>query len=92
MPRPLYIFVSLLLLASSTGCRIGHHTPDKPQNTVVILYDNDVHCAVEGYAAMAALQDKMSASTPYVEQFHAEILHRGILLEPLPRVRQLLRL
>ncbi len=66
MPRPLYIFVSLLLLAGSTGCRIGHHTPDKPQNPVVILYDNDVHCAVEGYAAMAALQDEMSTSTPYV--------------------------
>ena len=66
MPRPLYIFVSLLLLAGNTGCRIGHHTPDKPQNPVVILYDNDVHCAVEGYAAMAALQDEMAASTPYV--------------------------
>lgn len=66
MPRPIYILFSLLLLANSTGCQMGHHTPDKPQCPVVILYDNDVHCAVEGYAAMAALQDEMSASTPYV--------------------------
>ena len=66
MSRPLYIFFSLLLLAISTGGRMGYPTPDKPQSPVVILYDNDVHCAVEGYAAMAALQDEMAARTPYV--------------------------
>lgn len=33
---------------------------------IVILYDNDVHCAIDGYAAMAALRQETEGKTPYV--------------------------
>ena len=66
MQRLLYIFTALVLLVCSAGCQRGNRVPDKPQSPVVILYDNDVHCAVEGYAAMAALKGEMAAQTPYV--------------------------
>lgn len=33
---------------------------------IVILYENDVHCAVEGYARMAGQRDAELQSTPYV--------------------------
>ncbi len=33
---------------------------------IVILYDNDVHCAVDGYASMAALKKDMLGKTDYV--------------------------
>ena len=33
---------------------------------IVILYENDVHCAIEGYARMAGLRDAERARTPYV--------------------------
>lgn len=33
---------------------------------IVILYDNDAHCAVEGYASMAALKKDMLSKTDYV--------------------------
>ncbi len=33
---------------------------------IVILYDNDVHCAVDGYANVAALKEDMLAKTSYV--------------------------
>jgi len=33
---------------------------------IVILYDNDVHCSVDGYAQMAALKKAKMALTPYV--------------------------
>ena len=33
---------------------------------IVILYDNDVHCSVDGYAKMAALKTEKEAATPYV--------------------------
>ncbi|MCQ2178012.1 MAG: bifunctional metallophosphatase/5'-nucleotidase [Bacteroidales bacterium] len=37
---------------------------DKP---IVILYDNDVHCSVDGYSAIAGLRDRLEASgTAYV--------------------------
>lgn len=43
--------------------RVGH---PEPKHDIVILYDNDVHCAVDGYATMAALRDSMLGTTPYV--------------------------
>ena len=33
---------------------------------IVILYDNDVHCSVDGYAKMAALKAEKQAAGPYV--------------------------
>ena len=36
--------------------------------SIVILYENDVHCAVEGYARMAGQRDAELQSTPYVTQ------------------------
>ena len=33
---------------------------------IVILYDNDVHCSVDGYAGMAALKAEKKRQTPYV--------------------------
>ena len=39
---------------------------DVEKGDIVILYDNDVHCAVEGYANVAELKDEMEAKTDYV--------------------------
>lgn len=36
------------------------------QHPIVILYDNDVHCAVDGYSKLVALRDVMSDSTDFV--------------------------
>lgn len=35
-------------------------------NDIVILYDNDAHCAVDGYAAMAAVKSEMLTKTQNV--------------------------
>ena len=35
------------------------------QKSIVILYENDVHCAVDGYAKLAGLRDAI-ADTAYV--------------------------
>ena len=53
--------IGSVLLVLLTAC--GVKTPDQP---IVILYENDVHCAVEGYARFAALRADMLARTPYV--------------------------
>ena len=36
------------------------------QQPIAILYDNDVHCAIDGYAKLVALRDVMSDSTDFV--------------------------
>ena len=38
----------------------------KRKDNIVILYDNDVHCAVDGYANMAGLKNQALEQTPYV--------------------------
>lgn len=38
----------------------------KRKDNIVILYDNDVHCAVDGYANMAGVKNELKKQTPYV--------------------------
>ncbi|MBQ0118959.1 MAG: hypothetical protein KBS42_04285, partial [Bacteroidales bacterium] len=38
----------------------------QPQQDIVVLFDNDAHCAVDGYAMMAAMRDSVLEQTPYV--------------------------
>ena len=63
----------LLFLASSIlcGCLSVSCDPKETVYTpspedVIILYENDVHCAVDGYANFAALKDEMKAAHKYV--------------------------
>ena len=64
MKRYLIPFLLLLLI----GCRwhCVETLPDRPTRPVVILYENDVHCAVDGYARLAALREEQRGLTPYV--------------------------
>ncbi|MBQ2026160.1 MAG: bifunctional metallophosphatase/5'-nucleotidase [Paludibacteraceae bacterium] len=38
----------------------------KRKDNIVILYDNDVHCSVDGYANMAGVKNEIKKQTPYV--------------------------
>ena len=40
--------------------------PSVNKSDIVILYDNDVHCAVDSYEDMAALKKEMQSQTKYV--------------------------
>ena len=37
-----------------------------PDSRIVIVYDNDVHCAVDGYAKLAAVRNQQKEKTDYV--------------------------
>ena len=43
-------------------------TPDTtvPSENIVILYENDVHCAVDGYAKLAAMKTEMASAYEHV--------------------------
>ena len=59
------LFLALMLVLSNLAdCNAGQQRED-----IVILYTNDVHCAVDadiGYAGLAAYKDWMETKTPYV--------------------------
>ena len=40
----------------------GPSSSSKRQKSVVILYENDVHCAIDGYAKLAGLRDAIAAN------------------------------
>ena len=48
----------LLLIVALVGCQ--------RKQPIVILYENDAHCAVEGYARLAGQRDAERQHTPYV--------------------------
>lgn len=61
------IYLLLLVLAAATACSPKTTPAGGQRNSdIVILYDNDVHCSVDGYAKMAALKAEKQAETPYL--------------------------
>lgn len=61
-----YIVLLLAAMALLPGCYQKAVGPQRPSSPIVILFDNDVHCGVDGYAAMEALQQESRSRTPYV--------------------------
>ena len=59
------IILSFLLLVCCAGCGTKNKV-DVPEKPIVIVFENDVHCAIDGYAKLAALKKRQLASTPYV--------------------------
>lgn len=66
-------FISLFLVLSLCLTMLGIHTnvqaavntytKDVTAEDIVVLYDNDVHCSVDGYATMAGLKSQMLTAT-----------------------------
>lgn len=59
----------LIALSLCMACDDGDTTKqDKPLPTqdIYVLYENDVHCAVDGYAKFAALRNEKRSVSPYV--------------------------
>ncbi len=59
----------LWLMTCCTGCDKTGKTPAAPalpDEPIVIVYENDVHCAVDGYARLLAVRDSVKKTTPYV--------------------------
>ena len=58
--------VALAAIACSNRTTAPASSGTKASYPIVILYDNDVHWSVDGYAKMAALKAEKQAETPYV--------------------------
>ena len=61
------ILTSGLVLSSCSDDDFPDVIPDVPLKSIVILYENDVHCAIDGYTKFVGLRDAIeSADTSYV--------------------------
>ena len=84
----LIVALSWLLLAPMAGAQptsIGY-------DDIVILYENDVHGAIEGYPLMAAMRDQMMSLTPHVVVVSCGDFLSGTPLGSVSRGRYLIRM
>ena len=84
----LIVALSWLLLAPMAGAQptsIGY-------DDIVILYENDVHGAIEGYPLMAAMRDQMMSLTPNVVVVSCGDFLSGTPLGSVSRGRYLIRM
>ena len=84
----LLVALSWLLLVPMAGAQptsIGY-------DDIVILYENDVHGAIEGYPLMAAMRDQMLTLTPHVAVVSCGDFLSGTPLGSVSRGRYLIRM
>ena len=55
-------FLLPVLFLVSVGCERENLPDSEPVKSIVILSDNDVHCAIDGYTRLAGLYDAIAAS------------------------------
>lgn len=63
--RYFFLIANVLFAFILAGCS-SNRQADLPQSPIIILFENDVHCAVEGYSKIAALKEVYKRQTPYV--------------------------
>jgi len=59
------IIIAVFLLLCAVSCKKDDNNLPTQRTSIVILYENDVHCNIDGYAKMAGLRDAI-ADTAYV--------------------------
>ncbi len=81
MYKTIILAIALAISAMTfTSCNdsVGDtETPILPHQDIVVMYENDVHCATEGYAKFAALRSEYKAQTPYVTTVSAGDFAQG---------------
>ena len=64
--RNYYLILLFFVATLFCGCSNHHErVRDLPTQPIVILYDNDVHCAVDGYAKLVARREQLSNEGNY---------------------------
>ncbi len=58
----LFVLMAALVACSSDDNSTNSENDTSSQKTIVILYDNDVHCEISGYSAIAGLRDAIAKS------------------------------
>ncbi len=85
-----FVFV-LAVLGSAWACSISESVPEG-RHDIIILYENDVHCAIEGYAKFAALKNEMKKKTPYLALVSSGDFIQGGIYGSASRGRDVIRL
>ena len=66
--------------------------PDLPAKPIVILYENDVHCAVDGYPLLVSVRKECQAATDYVSTVSCGDFASGGIVGAISKGEQIARI
>ena len=66
--------------------------PDLPTEPIVILYENDVHCAVDGYPLLVSVRKECQSATDYVSTVSCGDFASGGLIGAISKGEQIVRI
>lgn len=55
-----YLCMSVVGSLLLSGCKTTSHLQAEREKSIVVLFENDVHCSLEGYSRLAGLRDAIS--------------------------------
>jgi len=84
------ILLTCVLSLALVSCQ--NNAPRIPDKDIVILFENDVHCAIDGYAQFSALRHVLSVQTPYVALVSAGDFAQGAAIGSLTRGESIIRI
>ena len=87
----LLVVISLFLVACNEE-NPDNRTPDLPIKPIVILYENDVHCAVDGYPLLVSVRKECQAATNYVSTVSCGDFASGGLIGAISKGEQIVRI
>lgn len=60
MRKCLFAASCIAIASLANSCKVQQHNNVKKSKSLVVLYDNDVHCNIEGYAKIAGLRNAIA--------------------------------
>lgn len=87
-----FLFVLTLLFVACNEDNIKDTTPDLPTKPIVILYENDVHCAVDGYPFLVSMRKEYQTTTNYVSTVSCGDFASGGLVGAISKGEQIVKI
>ena len=86
-----FLVFSMLFVACNEENN-GNTTPDLPNKPIVILYENDVHCSVEGYPYLVSVRNECLTGTDYVSTVSCGDFASGGLVGAISKGEEIVRI
>lgn len=87
-----FLFVLTLLFVACNEDNIKDTTPDLPTKPIVILYENDVHCTVDGYPFLVSMRKEYQTTTNYVSTVSCGDFASGGLVGAISKGEQIVKI
>ena len=85
-----FLFVALAIFTFCwIGCSSNENTKIKEDSEIVILYENDVHCAIDEYVKFSGLKNELAKKHPNIAAVSVgDFIQGAQVWSPMPGTRE----